>query len=175
MCTYIEYSFFSNRVSLKDCCVQECSFYCWYFSRKLDSKVISIGFLNEKSSILFLVACKAGKFCWGCDQFGLLTDRELGRVKKMILREKLTPCLPFLHITFGSRFKKKKKKKTPALQGNFLVHEYNLKIPFQCFISINSNTDPNLSNTFNLVTSSLLLMGQVSFPIPLGFQSQVED
>ena len=93
----------------------------------------------------------------------------------MILREKLTPCLPFLHITFGSRFKKKRKKKTPALQGNFLVHEYNLKIPFQCFISINSNTDPNLSNTFNLVTSSLLLMGQVSFPIPLGFQSQVED
>ena len=111
MCTYIEYSFFSNRVSLIDCCVQECSFCCWYFSSKLDSKVISIGFLNEKSSILFLVGCKAGKFCWGCDQFGLLTDRELGRVKKMILREKLTPCLPFLHITFGSRFKKKRKKK----------------------------------------------------------------
>ena len=111
MCTYIEYSFFWNRVSLKDCCVQECSFYCWYFSRKLDSKVISIGFLNEKSPILFLVGCKAGKFCWGCDQFGLLTDRDLGRVKKMILREKLTPCLPFLHITFGSRLKKKRKKK----------------------------------------------------------------
>ena len=63
MCTYIKDSFFSNRVSLIDCCVQECSFYCWYFSSKLDSKLISIGFLNEKSSIIFLVACKAGKFC----------------------------------------------------------------------------------------------------------------
>ena len=68
------------------------------------------------------------------------------------------PALP--PYTFGSRFgeKKKKKKKKAALQTMFLVHECHHKIPFQCFISINSNIDTNFTTTFNFVTSSLLLM-----------------
>ena len=41
-----------------------------------------------------------------CDRFGLSTDRELGRVKKMIPRERLMR-------SFGSRFL----KKTPVLQA----------------------------------------------------------
>ena len=36
------------------CCVQECSFYFWYFSSKLDvSRVVSIGFLNEEFYLLY--------------------------------------------------------------------------------------------------------------------------
>ena len=85
----------------------------------------------------------------------------------MIPRERLTPCLAFLRRPLGSALKKKKKA---PLQTMFLVHEYNHKIPFQCFISINCNTDTNFTTTFNFVTSSLLLMGHVSFPVPLAFQ-----
>ena len=96
----------------------------------------------------------------------------------MIPRERLTHCLPFLHRPLGSALKKKKKrkrKKKAALLAMFLVHEYNHKTPFQCFISVNCNTDTNFTTTFHFVTSSLLLMGHVSFPIPLVFQSQVKD
>ena len=36
------------------CCVQEWSFYFWYFSSKLDvSRVVSIGFLNEEFYLLY--------------------------------------------------------------------------------------------------------------------------
>ena len=36
------------------CCVQDCSYYLWYFTRKLDvNRVVSIGFLNEEFYIFF--------------------------------------------------------------------------------------------------------------------------
>ena len=47
MCTHIEDSFFLESFYLVHCCVQECSFYFWYFSGKFDSKVLRIGFLND--------------------------------------------------------------------------------------------------------------------------------
>ena len=129
--------------------------------------MISIGSLNEK--FCYIPCSLQSRRIFLCDRLGLSTDRDLGQ--KMIPRERLTPCLPFLSRPLGSALKKKK----AALQAMFLVHEYNHKIPFQCFISINCNTDTNFTTTFNFVASSLLLMGHVSFPIPLGFQSQVKD
>ena len=54
MCTHIENSFFLESFSLIYCCVQECSFYFWYFSSKLYSRVLSIGFLNENFYIFFV-------------------------------------------------------------------------------------------------------------------------
>ena len=143
MCTYIKDSFFSNRVSLIDCCVRECSsqwkkFY--YIPCSLQSREI------------LLRLWSIWTFDWPRVGASQKNDSK-GEVDPL-------PALPPYYLWVA--LKKKK-------------NEYNLKIPFQCFISINSDTGPNLKTTFNLVTSSLLLMGHVSFPIPLGFQSQVED
>ena len=119
-----------------------------------------------KSSIIFLVACNAWKFCCAIDLDFRLTE-SWGESKNDSKGEvDPLPALPPYYLWVALKNKKK---------AIFLIHEYNLKIPFQCFISINNNTDPNLTTTFNFVTSSLPFMGQVSFPIPLGFQSQVED
>ena len=151
--------FFLESFSFKDCCVQECSFYFWYFSNKLASRVISIGSLSMKSFIIFLVACKAGEFCCAID-LDFSTDRDLGRVKKWFQDRGWPFACPssiYLWVALWGK-KKKKKKKKAALQTMFLVHECHHKIPFQCFISINSNTDTNFTTTFNFVTSSLLLM-----------------
>ena len=128
-----------------------------------------------KSFIIFLVACNAGKFCCAIDLDFQLT--EIWGESKNDSNREVDPLPALPPYTFGSRFEKKNNKQTKkaALQNMFLVHEYNHKIPFQCFIEINSNTDPNFTTTFNFVTSSLLLMGNVSFPIRLGFQSQVKN
>ena len=121
--------------------------------------MISIGSLSMKSFIIFLVACKAGEFCCAIDLDFQLT--EIWGESKNDSKIEVDPLPALPPYTFGSRFgekKKKKKKKKAALQTMFLVHECHHKIPFQCFISINSNTDTNFTTTFNFVTSSLLLM-----------------
>ena len=133
--------FFLEPLSLIDCCVQERSFCFWYFNSKLDSRVISNGSSLQSRGILL------------CDRHGLSTDRDLGE-SKMIPRKRVTRCLLFLHIPLGRTLKKKTKKqnktKKPVLHAGYIpcTSEYNHKIPFQCFISINSNTDPNFTTTF---------------------------
>ena len=64
---------------------------------------------------------------------------------------------------------------------NFLTHGAPLRARFaragaplqpqDTFSMLYFNQQPNLTTTVNFVTSSLLLTGHVSFPIPLGFQS----
>ena len=54
MCTPIENSFFLESLSLVNCRVYECSLYLRYSSIKLDSRVVSIGLLNEKFSIFIV-------------------------------------------------------------------------------------------------------------------------
>ena len=143
---------------------------------KLASRVISIGSLNEK---FYYIPCSLQcREILLCDRLGLSTDRDLGRVKKWFQERGWPLACPssvYLWVALWKKKQTNKQTKKAALRNMFLVHEYNHKIPFQCFIAINSNTDPNLTTTFNFVTSSLLLMGHVSFPIPLGFQSQVKD
>ena len=56
--------------------------------------------------------------------------------------------------SFKSHFEKNKQNKTKqnknACSAGHIpcTSEYSHKIPFQCFISINSNTDPNFTTTF---------------------------
>ena len=133
--------FFLEPLSLIDCCVQECSFCFWYFNSKLDSKVISNGSSLQSRGILL------------CDRHGLSTDRDLGESKNDSKEEgDPLPALP--PYSFRSHFEKKNKKqnktKKPVLHAGYIpcTSEYNHKIPFQCFISINSNTDPNFTTTF---------------------------
>ena len=98
------------------------------------------------------LACKAGEFCCAIDMDSQLT--EIWVSQKMIPRKRVTRCLLFLHIPLGRTLKKKnktkKKPKKPVLHAGYIpcTSEYNHKIPFQCFISINSNTDPNFTTTF---------------------------
>ena len=70
----------------------------------------------------------------------------------MIPRERLTPCLLFLHSPLSRTLKKKNKTKQNknACSAGYIpcTSVYNHKIPFQCFISINSHTDPNFTTTF---------------------------
>ena len=130
--------------------------------------MISIGSLNEK---FYYIPCSLqSRGILLCDRHGLSTDRDLGESKNDSKGEG-DPLPAFPPYTFRSHFDSN--KKNPGYIP--CTSEYNHKIPFQCFISINSNTHPNFTTTFNFVTSSSLLMGHVSFPIPLGFQSQVED
>ena len=65
----------------------------------------------------------------------------------MIPRDRLTPCLLFLHSPL-SRTLKKNKTKQNKTKNVPCTSVYNHKIPFQCFISINSHTDPNFTTTF---------------------------
>ena len=105
--------FFLESFSFKDCCVQECSFYFWYFSNKLASRVISIGSLSMKSFIIFLVACKAGEFCCAID-LDFSTDRDLGRVKKWFQDRGWPFACPssiYLWVALWGKKKKKKKKR----------------------------------------------------------------
>ena len=101
--------FFLESFSFKDCCVQECSFYFWYFSNKLASRVISIGSLSMKSFIIFLVACKAGEFCCAIDLDFQLT--EIWGESKNDSKIEVDPLPALPPYTFGSRFGEKKKKK----------------------------------------------------------------
>ena len=98
------------------------------------------------------LAWKAGEFCCAIDMDSQLT--EIWASQKMIPRKRVTRCLLFLHIPLGRTLKKKNKKqnktKKPVRHAGYIpcTSEYNHKIPFQCFISINSNTDPNFTTTF---------------------------
>ena len=117
--------FFLESLSLIDCCVQECSFYFSYFNSKLDGRVISNGSSLQSRGVL-------------------LNDRH-------IPRERLTPCLLFLRIPLSRTLKKTNKTKQKRLfcrLFSLYIRVYSHKIPFQCFISINSNTDPNFTTTF---------------------------
>ena len=97
------------------------------------------------------LACKAGEFCCAIDMAFQLT--EIWASQKMIPRERLTPCLLFLHIPLSCTLKKiknKTKQSKNACSAGYIpcTSVYNHKIPFQCFISINSHTDPNFTTTF---------------------------
>ena len=119
--------------------------------------MISIGSLSMKSFIIFLVACKAGEFCCAIDLDFQLT--EIWGESKNDSKIEVDPLPALPPYTFGSRFgEKKKKKKKNGWCADSVHCTGHHKIPFQCFISINSNTDTNFTTTFNFVTSSLLLM-----------------
>ena len=132
--------FFLESLSLIDYCVQECSFYFWYFNSKLDGRVISNGSSLQSRGILL------------CDRHGLSTDRDLGESKNDSKGE-VDPLPALRPYSFKLHFEKKQNKtkqnKNACSAGHIpCTSEYSHKIPFQCFISINSNTDPNFTTTF---------------------------
>ena len=134
--------FFLESLSLIDCCVQECSFYFWYFNSKLDGRVISNGSSLQSRGILL------------CDRHGLSTDRDLGESKNDSKGEvDPLPALPpySFKLHFGKKTKQNKTKQNKnACSAGYIpcTSVYNHKIPFQYFISINSHTDPNFTTTF---------------------------
>ena len=76
------------------CCVQECSFYFWYFSSKLDvSRVVSVGFLNEEFYLLY-------RYWWNTRNIFPFTKNHIFIARSEDIKRMLTVCLSICPRSF---------------------------------------------------------------------------
>ena len=97
------------------------------------------------------LACKAGEFFFVIDLDFQLT--EIWGESKNDSKGQVDPLPALPPYSFKSHFEKKQnktKQNKNACSAGYIpcTSVYNHKIPFQCFISINSHTDPNFTTTF---------------------------